>query len=164
MRQLFRLPSILGLHSRQARIVADNGHLVLHTKKWTRITKLYAFRPPFRVTIQHFRKSLRILLKLFISLGWNRFRVSEKKAIHFPFRRLHPSILFLSATGWMIKIYQNCSYSSVNVVMGYELDDQGSVPGRARNFCVLHSVQTGSGAHPVSYTLGTRGSFAGGGG
>jgi hypothetical protein len=28
---------------------------------------------------------------------------------------------------------------------------------------LLHSVQTGSGAHPVSYPMGTEGSFPGGG-
>jgi hypothetical protein len=32
----------------------------------------------------------------------------------------------------------------------------------AGNFSLLHRVQNGSGAHPVSYPMGTRGSFPGG--
>jgi hypothetical protein len=38
----------------------------------------------------------------------------------------------------------------------------GSIPGRARDFSLLHNIQTGSGAHPASYTIGTGGSFPGG--
>jgi hypothetical protein len=33
------------------------------------------------------------------------------------------------------------------------------VPARAGNFSLHHHVQTGSGAHPASYPIGTRGSF-----
>jgi hypothetical protein len=32
-----------------------------------------------------------------------------------------------------------------------------SIPGRGKIFLILHSVQTGSGTHPVSYPMGTRG-------
>jgi len=32
----------------------------------------------------------------------------------------------------------------------------------AGNFSLCHCVQTGSGAHPASYPVGTRGSFPGG--
>jgi len=32
----------------------------------------------------------------------------------------------------------------------------------ARNFSPHHHIQTGSGAHPTSYPMGTRGSFPGG--
>jgi hypothetical protein len=35
------------------------------------------------------------------------------------------------------------------------------VPAGAGNFSLHHCVQTGSGAHPASYPLGTRGSFPG---
>jgi hypothetical protein len=43
------------------------------------------------------------------------------------------------------------------------MDDQGSVPSRVKDFSLLHSVQTGSGGHPASYTVGTwGGSFPGG--
>jgi hypothetical protein len=39
---------------------------------------------------------------------------------------------------------------------------RSSSPGRSKNFSFLHVVQTGSGAHPVSYPAGTGGSFPGG--
>jgi hypothetical protein len=44
--------------------------------------------------------------------------------------------------------------------LGYRLDDQVSIPGRGRD-SLLHRVQTGSGAHPAFYTMGTRGPFSG---
>jgi hypothetical protein len=49
--------------------------------------------------------------------------------------------------------------------LGYVLDDWGSrirFPAGAGNFSLHHRVQNGSGTHPVSYTVGTRGSFPGG--
>jgi hypothetical protein len=55
--------------------------------------------------------------------------------------------------------------SSVGVVLGYGLDDQGSrvrFPAGAGNFSLHYRVQNGSGAHPASYPIGTRGSFPGG--
>jgi hypothetical protein len=55
--------------------------------------------------------------------------------------------------------------SSVVIVLGYGLDDRGSrvrFPARAGNFSLQHHVQNGSGAHPASYPMGTRGSFPGG--
>jgi len=45
--------------------------------------------------------------------------------------------------------------------MSYGLDDRGSrvrFPARAGNFS-LRRVQNGSGAHPASYSVSTRGSF-----
>jgi hypothetical protein len=59
---------------------------------------------------------------------------------------------------------QNCD-TSVVIALGYGLDDRGSrvrFPARAGNFSLYHGVQTGSGAHPASYPMGTRGSFPGG--
>jgi hypothetical protein len=47
----------------------------------------------------------------------------------------------------------------------YGLDDRGSgvrFPVGAGNFSLHHRVQTGSGFHPASYRMGTRGSFPGG--
>jgi hypothetical protein len=35
-------------------------------------------------------------------------------------------------------------------------------PAETTNIYLLHCVQTGSGAHPVSYPMGTGGSFSGG--
>jgi hypothetical protein len=34
-------------------------------------------------------------------------------------------------------------------------------PAGARDFSLLHSMQTGSGVHPASYPVGTEGSFPG---
>jgi hypothetical protein len=52
--------------------------------------------------------------------------------------------------------------SSVGTVLGYGLNDRGSrvrFPVGAGNFSLHHRVQNGSGAHPASYAMGTRGSF-----
>jgi hypothetical protein len=38
--------------------------------------------------------------------------------------------------------------------MGYGLDGQGSIPSKGKDFFLLHSVQTGSEAHPASYPIG----------
>jgi hypothetical protein len=55
--------------------------------------------------------------------------------------------------------------SSVGIALGYGLDDRGSrvrFPAGAGNFSLHHRVQNGTGAHPASYPMGTRGSFPGG--
>jgi hypothetical protein len=55
--------------------------------------------------------------------------------------------------------------SSVGIALGYGLDDRGSrvrFPAGAGNFSLHHSVQNGSGTHPASYPMGTRGPFLGG--
>jgi hypothetical protein len=55
--------------------------------------------------------------------------------------------------------------SSVGITLGYRLADRGSrirFPVGAGNFSLHHCVQNGSGAHPASYPVGTRGSFPGG--
>jgi hypothetical protein len=55
--------------------------------------------------------------------------------------------------------------SSVDIALGYVLDNRGSgvrFPAGAGNFSLNHRVQNGSGAHPASYPMGTRGSFLGG--
>jgi hypothetical protein len=54
--------------------------------------------------------------------------------------------------------------SSVGIALGYGLDDRGSrvqFPAGAGNFSLHHCDQNGSGAHPASYPMGTRGSFPG---
>jgi hypothetical protein len=54
--------------------------------------------------------------------------------------------------------------NSVGIELGYGLNDQGSrirFPVRAGNFSLHHRVQNGSRAHPVSYPMGTKGSFRG---
>jgi hypothetical protein len=56
--------------------------------------------------------------------------------------------------------------SSVGIALGYRLDDQGyrvRFPTGAGDFSLHYRcVQNGSGAHPVSYPMDTRGSFPGG--
>jgi hypothetical protein len=54
--------------------------------------------------------------------------------------------------------------SSVGTALGYGLDDRGSrvrFPAGAGNFSPHHRVQNGFGAHPASYSMGTRSSFPG---
>jgi hypothetical protein len=53
----------------------------------------------------------------------------------------------------------------VGIALGYGLDNRGSgfpITAGAGNFPLSHRVQNGSGAHPASYPMGTRGSFPGG--
>jgi hypothetical protein len=55
--------------------------------------------------------------------------------------------------------------SSVGIALGYGLDDLGSrvrFPAEAGNFSFHHRIQNGSGAHPASYPMSTRGPFPGG--
>jgi hypothetical protein len=55
--------------------------------------------------------------------------------------------------------------SSVGTALGYGLDDRGCrvrFPVGDGNFSLHYRVQNGSGAHPASYPMGTRGSFLGG--
>jgi hypothetical protein len=54
--------------------------------------------------------------------------------------------------------------SSVGIALGYGLDDRGSrlrFPVGSGNFSLHYRVQNGSGAHPASYPMGTKGSFSG---
>jgi hypothetical protein len=69
----------------------------------------------------------------------------------------------LFALKYCIDGYQSRD-SSVGIALGYGLDDRGSrarFPAGAGNFSLHHRVQNGSGAHPASYAMGTRGSFPG---
>jgi hypothetical protein len=50
--------------------------------------------------------------------------------------------------------------SSVGIATGYGID-WGSIPGRARDFSLLHIVQTGSEARTAFYPVGTGSSFLG---
>jgi hypothetical protein len=55
--------------------------------------------------------------------------------------------------------------SSVGIALGYGMDDRDSrvrFPDGGGNFSLHHRVQNGSGAHPASYPMGTRGSLPGG--
>jgi hypothetical protein len=55
--------------------------------------------------------------------------------------------------------------SSAGIALGYGLDDRGfrvRFPAGVGNFSLHHCVQNGSGAHPATYPMGTRGFFPGG--
>jgi hypothetical protein len=57
----------------------------------------------------------------------------------------------------------NFLHSSVGIALGYGLNDGSTrfrFQKRAGNFSLHHSVQNGSGSHPASYPMGTRGSFS----
>jgi hypothetical protein len=61
-------------------------------------------------------------------------------------------------------VFVRSRYSSVGIALGYGLDDRGSMvrfPAGAGNFSLHHCVQNGSGSHPTSYPMDTRGSFPG---
>jgi hypothetical protein len=63
------------------------------------------------------------------------------------------------------KLHYKSSDSSVGIALGYVLDDRGSrirFPAGAGNFSLHHCLQNGSGAHPASYPMVTRGFFPGG--
>jgi hypothetical protein len=69
---------------------------------------------------------------------------------------------FESRQGLGIFLFTTACDSSVGIALGYGLDDRGSrvrFPAGAGNFSLHHRVQNGSGAHPASYPMGTRGSF-----
>jgi hypothetical protein len=75
-----------------------------------------------------------------------------------PFPKIHFNI-FLPSTS------RSSHDSSVGIALGYGLDDRSSrvrFPAGAGNVSLHHRVQNGSGAHPASYPMGTRGSFPGG--
>jgi hypothetical protein len=44
-----------------------------------------------------------------------------------------------------------------SIAIGYELDGPDSIPSGGKIFVPVHSVQTSSGAHPVSYPMGLGG-------
>jgi hypothetical protein len=51
--------------------------------------------------------------------------------------------------------------SSGSIVSGYGLSDRGSIPGRGERIFLQACVQTGSGDHPASCTMGAGGPFPG---
>jgi hypothetical protein len=70
-----------------------------------------------------------------------------------------------SFSNWNILWVYKSRDGSVGIALGYGLDDRDSrvrSPAGAGNFSFHHRVQKDSGAHPASYPMGTRGSFAGG--
>jgi hypothetical protein len=49
----------------------------------------------------------------------------------------------------------------VDITKGYMLEGRGLNPGDARDLSLLHIVQTGSGAQPPFYEMGTGNHFPG---
>jgi hypothetical protein len=63
------------------------------------------------------------------------------------------------------KLWDTLSYYMNECATSYGLDDRiigVRFPAEAGNFSLAHRFQTGSGSHPASYPMGTRGSFPGG--
>jgi hypothetical protein len=75
-----------------------------------------------------------------------------------------PVIIIIIIIIIAITIITKSRDSSVGIALGYVLDDWGPrvrFPAGAGNFSPRHRLQNGSGTHPASYPMGTRGSFPG---
>jgi hypothetical protein len=77
-----------------------------------------------------------------------------------------PHILDLSNRGDKMEFTLQLLCAQYNLMHSFK-NSTGWTPGvrfpaRQRDFSLLFSVQTGSGAHPASYSMGTGGSFPGG--
>jgi hypothetical protein len=57
--------------------------------------------------------------------------------------------------------FNSVKYSSVSVVVGYRMDESGSIPGRGKRFFCSPSVQADSEAYSAAYPTGTEGSLPG---
>jgi hypothetical protein len=99
-------------------------------------------------------------LPQYIFMAWCLVKHREKFTFTFTFTFtfiFFPCFNFLFCT-------EKSRDSSVGRALGYGLDDRGSrvrFLAGAGNFSLHHRVQNGSGAHPASYPMGTRGSFPG---
>jgi hypothetical protein len=63
----------------------------------------------------------------------------------------------------LLEIIMRSQVSSVGIATGYRLNDRVKKVrflAGAGNFSLHHHIQTGSGIHPASYPLGTRGKVA----
>jgi hypothetical protein len=72
-------------------------------------------------------------------------------------------ILYFGAVSYFSKVFD--SVSSGSIVSDYGLDDRAigvRSPAGAKDFSYIFCVQTGSGAHPASCTVGTGGPFPAG--
>jgi hypothetical protein len=76
-----------------------------------------------------------------------------------------PASIRMIPNGWHFELHHDkrrSRGSSVSIVSDYGLDDRSLIPDRGRGFSSSLCVQAGSGAHPASCTMGTRGPFTGG--
>jgi hypothetical protein len=72
---------------------------------------------------------------------------------------------FVHRINYKITYFQRSRVSSGSIVSGYGLDDRAievRSPAEAKDFSSILCVQTGSGTHPASCTMGTGGPFPGG--
>jgi hypothetical protein len=99
-----------------------------------------------------------------LSLPFHRSTVSSSHKQTFRKRKQEPhiwfptSVLEVNANTVHSLFYKRPRQHVVGITTGYGLDNRSSIPGNA-NCSLLHSVQTGSGAHPASYPMGTADSF-----
>jgi hypothetical protein len=81
---------------------------------------------------------------------------------------IHPSDTLMLDLNYLLRHHVSILGSlgsSVSIVSGYGLDDrviEVRSPAGAEDFSSSLCVQTDSGAHPASYTIGARGPFPGG--
>jgi hypothetical protein len=82
-----------------------------------------------------------------------------------------PGYISAQETVYLIEVFPNFTQSlgepgsSVSIVSDYGLDDRAirvRSPAGAKDFSSILCVQTGSGAHPASCTMGTGGPYPGG--
>jgi hypothetical protein len=68
-----------------------------------------------------------------------------------------------SGAAQIVPATSTIKFTFLLLLSDYGLDDRGSIPDRGRGFFSSSPcVQTGSGAHPASYPMGTGGPFLGG--
>jgi hypothetical protein len=117
------------------------------------------------------KKTPELKLNLFYPIAITRFWHIQKQMLlfHMQLIRISPTYEYKKTLLYLknIELYKNKESrdSSVGIALGYGLDDQVSrirFPAGAGNFSLHHRVQNGSGAHPASYPMGTKGSFLGG--
>jgi hypothetical protein len=86
--------------------------------------------------------------------------------VHSAYASLYEIYHLLLCTNFYVfshETHETCRDSSIGIALDYGLDDRGSrvrFPAGAGNFSLHHRVQNGSGAHPASYPMGTRGSLS----
>jgi hypothetical protein len=105
---------------------------------------------------------------LFVLLCWNSENFSFRLYVISLQFRIHYETFFLYNYRTKMGIfmgYKGSQVSSGSIVSDYGLDDRAigvRSPARAKDFSSNLCVQTGSGAHPASCTMGTGGPFPGG--
>jgi hypothetical protein len=71
------------------------------------------------------------------------------------FQANHNFQITLSSARFLLTKWINMSYLVAGIATGYGLDDRGVGVRVSVGFSLLHIVQTGFGAHPASYPVGT---------